>query len=262
MVVSSLLGILIGIILGVTGAGGGILAVPALVFGMGWSMQSAAPVALIAVATGAAFGTLQGLRAGQVRYRAAFLMSAAGFPLVFAGQDLARVLPQAWLVVIFSAVMATVALRLLWMGPAHELAAHHGGLQAHIDDTGRIRWTWPVALLIAGIGAAAGLMTGLLGVGGGFVIVPLLHRFTQVKVHHVVATSLMVVAMASCGGVVTAVLQGHQLPWPETLWFALSTTLGMAAGRQVSAHLSPAMVRQGFAILLLVVAAMLVIRTI
>ncbi|OXH84034.1 hypothetical protein CA830_32870, partial [Burkholderia multivorans] len=56
-------------------------------------------------------------------------------------------------------------------------------------DTGRLVWSWPVGLALASTGAVTGLMTGLLGVGGGFVIVPMLRKFTNVSMHGIVATS-------------------------------------------------------------------------
>ena len=75
-----LLGVLVGLVLGLTGAGGGMLAVPALVFGMGWTVAQAAPVALLAVAAAAWLGSIDGLRHGLARYRAALLMALAALP--------------------------------------------------------------------------------------------------------------------------------------------------------------------------------------
>ena len=72
------LGVLIGAIMGLMGAGGGILAVPVLVAGLHWSMQQAAPVALVAVAAGAVVGALDGFRHRLVRYKAAMLMAVCG----------------------------------------------------------------------------------------------------------------------------------------------------------------------------------------
>ena len=77
MEISLILGVVVGVVLGLTGAGGGILAVPALVIGMGWSVQEATPVALIAVASGAALGAFDGLCKGLVRYKAALVMGGA-----------------------------------------------------------------------------------------------------------------------------------------------------------------------------------------
>ena len=73
-----LLGVLAGVVLGLTGAGGGILAIPALTLGVGWTLAQATPVALLAVGTAAALGALDGLRKGLVRYKAAALMALVG----------------------------------------------------------------------------------------------------------------------------------------------------------------------------------------
>lgn len=105
MLISLILGSLVGAVLGMTGAGGGILAVPALVAGMGWSMQQATPVALIAVAGSAAIGTAEAWRRRLVRYRAALVMTAAGMPMTSLGVRLAHRLPQRLLMLMFALVM-------------------------------------------------------------------------------------------------------------------------------------------------------------
>ncbi|WP_042978429.1 sulfite exporter TauE/SafE family protein, partial [Burkholderia sp. AU4i] len=102
MLISLVLGGFVGAVLGLTGAGGGILAVPALVVGMSWPMQQATPVALVAVAGSAALGALEGFRRGLVRYRAALLMAVAGVPLTTLGVRLAHVLPQRLLLALFA----------------------------------------------------------------------------------------------------------------------------------------------------------------
>jgi uncharacterized membrane protein YfcA len=188
MEISLILGIVVGAVLGLTGAGGGILAAPALVAGMGWSMQQAAPVALIAVAGGAALGAVEGLRKGLVRYKAALVMVISGLPFV-------------------------------------------------------------------SIGAFTGFMTGLLGVGGGFVIVPMLRRFTNMSMHGIVATSLMVIALVGSGGVVAAVVHGIVLPLQTTALFALATAIGMLLGRQLAAHTVERHIQLGFSLVLIVVAS-------
>src|SRR3546814_5533300 len=78
MLIGGLLGLVIGAVLGLTGAGGGIFAVPALVFGLGMDMRAAAPLALMAVGSAAMLGALQGLRQGLVRYKAAIVLATAG----------------------------------------------------------------------------------------------------------------------------------------------------------------------------------------
>jgi uncharacterized membrane protein YfcA len=121
-------------------------------------------------------------------------------------------------------------------------------------DTGRLVWSWTTGAALAATGALTGLMTGLLGVGGGFIIVPMLRKLTNVSMHGVVATSLMVIALVGSGGVVATVLRGASLPLDLTLWFSLATAAGMVTGRLVSQRLSALHVQVGFAGVLICVA--------
>ena len=121
-------------------------------------------------------------------------------------------------------------------------------------DTGRLIWSWTTGAALAVTGALTGLMTGLLGVGGGFIIVPMLRKLTNVSMHGIVATSLMVIALVGIGGVVATVLHGAPLPLDLTLWFSLATAAGMVAGRLVSHRLSALHVQVGFAGALICVA--------
>ena len=260
MLISLLLGVLVGAVLGLTGAGGGILAVPALVVGLGWSMQQAAPVALIAVAGGAGIGALDGFRRKLVRHRAAALMAVTGIPVTALGIRAAQAVSQPVLLGLFAAVMLLVAFRLLsqtFKGAPAEPHSTFGRIDA---QSGRFVWTPLTTLLLAGIGALTGFMTGLLGVGGGFVIVPLLRRFTELSMHGIVATSLLVIAIVGVGGVLAAVLHGAVLPLELTLLFTAATAAGMLAGRFASHRLSAAHVQIGFAIVLLVVALGLLVK--
>jgi uncharacterized membrane protein YfcA len=263
MIVSLVLGIFIGALLGLTGAGGGMLAVPALVAGMGWSMQQAAPVALIAVAGSAAIGALEGFRRKLVRYRAGLWMAIAGVPFTSVGAAVARNMSQRWLMGVFGLVMLFVAYRLLRYGrpdvtqETSEACNKPGRLN---PETGRFDWTPSVFVLVSGIGATTGFMTGLLGVGGGFVIVPLLRRYTNVSMHGIVATSLFVIALVGFGGVVTAILHGAVLPIQICLFFSAATAIGMTIGRFLSSYLPAHRIQQGFATVLVGVALLLVIK--
>lgn len=255
MLISVFLGVLVGAILGLTGAGGGILAVPALVVGMGWPMQQAAPVALIAVAGSAAIGAAEALRRHLVRYKAAVLMAVAGVPVTSIGIRIAQLLPQRVLLGLFACVMLVVAGRLMLQARQSGLDDAREQYPAEINpSTGQFSWTWPTALLLASIGAATGFMTGLLGVGGGFVIVPMLRRFTNVSMHGIVATSLLVIALVGFGGVITSLAYGNKFPLALTAYFTLATAAGMLVGRLASSRLSARHVQMGFAGVLVVVA--------
>ncbi len=256
------LGIFIGAIMGLTGAGGGILAVPVIVAGMHWTMQQAAPVALIAVAAGAAVGAIDGFKHGLVRYKAAMLMAICGVPITRLGQQWAHVLPQFVLMGGFALLMLAVSWRFYKESQQTHLTSKEDALRlAFISSaTGKFIWTPIAALILAGIGMMTGLMTGLLGVGGGFLIVPLMRRFTHLAVPGIVATSLFVITLVGSGGVVNALLAGAELPVVETSSFVGAMICGMLIGRRVSRKLQPWQVQRGFAVLLSLVSAYMLFK--
>lgn len=261
MLIVIVLAVLIGGIMGLTGAGGGILAVPVLVAGMGWTMQQAAPVALIAVAIGAAVGSVDGFRHGMVRYKAAILMAICGVPMTRVGQSLASVLPQYALQASFALLMSVVAWR--FFRQSIKPATHSSDLLrlAFIHaDTGKFIWTPAAAMILSAIGLFAGLMTGLLGVGGGFLIVPLMRRFTHLSLDGIVATSLFLITLVGTGGVLNAVTAGADLPVVETSTFVAAMVTGMLAGRKISRRLNHLQVQLGFSLLLGTVAVYMMFK--
>lgn len=262
------LGMGVGAILGITGAGGGIFAVPALIFGLGWAVPQAGPVALFAVGAGAAVGAAAGLRAGLVRYRAAMAMAVAGVAVAPLGTYVAHRVPEHWLVSLFAVLMVWVALRMLHGARAggapaatasNAFDAPSAPVCAMNPSTGRLRWTAASAATLACIGACSGFASGLLGVGGGFVIVPALRRFSDVPLHGIVATSLLVIALIATGTVTSAWLHGVRLDL-EGGWFIGGTVAGMVLGRAVSRHLTPVLLQRTFAMLMMAVAAGLLIK--
>lgn len=252
MILSSILGFLVGLSLGLTGAGGGILAVPALVIGVGLSMTSAAPIALIAVGLAALAGALDGFRRQMVRYKAAAIMSIVGGLLSPIGVWLAQRLPEFWLMVLFSLVMCVVAYRMFKQ--ARQVKQGLKPAKDPIDkacmvsaDTGKFIWTKRCLATMGSIGAVSGLLTGLLGVGGGFVIVPMLKRFTNLNMHSIVATSLFVIALVSTITVGNALQSLSSLPL--SVWsFVGFVIAGMAAGRISAPHIAPQYIQMGFAL--------------
>ena len=100
----------------------------------------------------------------------------------------------------------------------------------------------------------AGLLGSLTGLGGGFIIIPMLRKLTNVSMHGIVATSLMVIALVGSGGVVATILHGAPLPLELTLWFSVATAAGMVAGRLASHRLSALHVQVGFGGVLIFVA--------
>ena len=259
------LGALVGLLLALTGAGGGILAVPLLVFALHLGLAEAAPIGLLAVGLAAAMSAILGLRDGIVRYRAAALMGGLAMAFAPLGVAAAQRVPNAPLTFAFAAVLALSAWR-MWRRARRALRAKAGDAPARaalpcvLDARdGRLVWTRPCAQALALTGVTAGLLSGLLGVGGGFVIVPALTRFTELSARSIVATSLAVIALASVGGVGAAAWHGA-IAWDIALPFAIGSVFATLAARVIAARVAGPRLQQGFAIVSLGVALLLVAR--
>jgi len=265
MLTGSLLGLIIGGVLGLTGAGGGIFAVPALVFGLGMDIRAAAPIALLAVGMSAALGALQGLRHGIVRYKAAIVLAAAGALTAPLGLSLAHWLPPRWLNAAFVIVMLVMAYRMAissrGTGTDTGVLMEHPAVCRISKESGRFIWKPSTAITLAGIGAVTGLFTGMLGVGGGFIIVPALAYFSELRMHSIVATSLMVITLLSAATILTAGNYGFTLTAPAAA-FSLAAVLGMAGARLFASKIPATALQRIFAFACLVVAAMMLMRDI
>lgn len=257
------LGLAVGSILALTGAGGAILAVPLLVFGMGLTVAEAAPVALLAVAFAALIGALLGLRTGVVRYKAAMVMSAFGLCLSPIGLWAASQIPNRPLAVVFSCVLLYVSVNMFRQARRELLGFSSDescGPPCMLDQTrGKLTWTLPCFRAMVASGMAAGFLSGLLGVGGGFVIVPALKKVTNLPVRSIIATSLGVITLVSFGGVIGATLSGA-MNWEIALPFAAGGFTGMLTGRSIGERLKGPRLQQSFAVFAFVVAVSMMLK--
>lgn len=264
------LGLAIGLVLGTTGAGGAILSVPLLTLALPLSVQQASPIGLMAVALASGIAAALGLLDGIVRYKAAALMASLGLLLSPLGFWAAQRLPHAPLVIIFSAVLCVVAIRMWRNSPeatssadstnnANTVLADSTLRCVQSETTGKFIWTLPCARALALTGAVAGFLSGLIGVGGGFIIVPSLKNNTNLAMHSVVATSLAVIALVSAGGVVVAATHGL-MDWSIAIPFSLGTVLGMLGARKLAKRLPSGLVSRGFAILALLAAGLMLLK--
>lgn len=273
MMTAVLLGLLVGAMLGLTGAGGAAVAVPLLMWGLGWSLPQAAPVALIAVAGSAALGTWQAWPKAYVRYRAAALMAAAALLTAPLAVWLAPRLPLQPMTLAFAALLAAIGLRMIVLARSRPQEAQvlratvagegsgSGGPICRRDaNTGRLVWTRPCFRMIALIGALTGLLAGLFGVGGGFVIVPALRRWSDLSMQSAIATSLMAIALISTLTVALNLLHGRTPPAAVALPFAAGALAGMAASMRLAARLPAALLQQGFGLALIAIAITTALR--
>jgi uncharacterized membrane protein YfcA len=268
-----ILGVIVGAVLGLTGAGGSILAVPLLMFGLGWTLPQAAPVALFAVCASATFGTVVAWDVTHVRYRAAALMGIAallGAPL---GLATASLLPLPVLTGVFALVLAFVGARLLRQAitaPAEAAivratvsgdGSQAGGRWIKVSEKGRILWNEVTFTAVSAIGVVTGFVAGMLGVGGGFVIVPALRYASGLSMHSAVATSLLAVALISAVAAATASVK-VSIDWSVAGLFVLGALAGMFAGRKLAPRIAGPRLQQGFAVVMLTVAVGLLAKAI
>ena len=164
------LGACIGLVTGLTGAGGTVLAVPLLTIALGLNMQQAAAISLVAIALSAGMQSIRGLMHGVVRYKAAMLIAACGLLAAPVGVRLAAHLPQTWLKLAYAAVLLYVAL-LAWQRRVDTPSEPVSSACRINPDTSRFNWTMPCTRRIMLTGAGAGLLSGLLGVGGGLSLI-------------------------------------------------------------------------------------------
>lgn len=265
LITTILCGSLVGISLALTGAGGAILAVPLLVYFQQLPMSQAAPISLFTVCASAGMGAMDGLRKGIVRYRAAMVIAIAGAIFAPLGLMLAAHIPNRPLMLAFAAVLAYVAYRALqsaWRHPNAAMLQDDSSTPCVLDpNTGRFVWNARCGSAMLGIGSLAGLLSGLLGVGGGFVIVPALRRHTNAHANAIVATSLAVITLVSFSGVVAVATSG-KLDWQVALPFAAGALVAMQLGRRLATHVQPRVLQASFALAAVVAAGSLLLKVV
>lgn len=164
------IGAVLGLLLGLTGAGGSLVALP-LLLSLHLPLRDAIGVSLGAVALSALIGAIPRARQGQVAWRPVLVLALAGLPSNAVGQWLGRFVPEGVLIVAFCLLVLWSAWR-MWRG---------AGMKREASDQAR-------SLPLLGIGLAVGLLSGLMGVGGGFLVVPGLLWFTPLSMMAATAT--------------------------------------------------------------------------
>lgn len=239
-----LLGVFVGLMLAITGAGGAILSLPLLVFFVHLKMVEAAPISLMAITFSAGLAAVIGLKHGIVRYKAATLLACFGMLLAPLGVIAAHQLPEKLLGILFSLVLLTVAWRSLKKIQTPTLL-----IGDDCDDpdgcdeeekpepacavnpaTSKLFWTAPCTKRLILTGGFSGFLSGLLGVGGGFIIVPTLHSISNLETKSIVATSLAVIALVSTVSVLSYAGESA-IHWSVAIPFVAGSVAGMLLGR-------------------------------
>jgi uncharacterized membrane protein YfcA len=215
-------------------------------------MRQAIPVSLIVTGVASAVGAIPRIRANQVQWRLAAIFAGAGIPATFVGTAIGSRLPQSALLIGFAIVMVVAGFRML-SGTAAM------GTACDVGDDG-INWRRCAPRSIpAGFGV--GLLTGLFGVGGGFLIIPALVITLGVWMPIAVGTSLLIIVANSTAGVISH-LHGPPINWAVTAAFVGTATVCSLIAGHVGARVNHERLQRWFAFLVLAVAAFVLIDTI
>lgn len=228
-----------GVALGAIGGGGSVMLIPLLVIGFDLDAHGATGTALAVVLATALLGTALHARSGTLRYREALLFGGPGMLASALAAPVNSRLPEAVILVVVAALMALVALR-MWRS-APPVAARR-----------------PTAVVVAA-GAAAGALTGVFGVGGGFLIVPALVLVLGLPMKQAVGTSLLVIAANASAALGGYWIRGD-VDLPIALVLAVGAAAGVVFGSQVTRALGEQRLQQTFAVFLAIAAGYLLMQ--
>lgn len=232
LLLSLVLGFGIGGSLGLLGGGGSILTVPAMVYLVGLTPQVAVTTSLAIVGANSALGAIFHRSQGTLNWHVAVVFGGSGMVVSYLAAGLSKHFPPSVLMVAFALLMLFVGALLIRQKAARS--------EQHTTDKLVI---WKV---LAG-GATVGLLTGILGVGGGFLIVPALVMLLGMPMHQAVGTSLVIIAMNSAAGLLGH-LSGMTLDLPLIMTFIVAGVAGTFAGARLGKHLDAALLRKVFAV--------------
>lgn len=249
------------------------MAVPMLVYGVHMAPKEAALVSLVAVGGVALVGAGRKLGSGEVEWTAGTALGAGGALCAPVGIWVSQFLPSRIMLLIFSVVMLVVAAT-MWIRARRQdkdakeyrdsaftqQDSPRQGATCRIHPTGKLVITSRCMMVIGVIGMVTGVMSGIFGVGGGFIIVPALTMFAGLSIRRAVATSMLVVGLVSFAGVSSGLLAGRNIPALPTSLFAAGGAAGLLAGIAIGARLPAAIVQKVFAGVIAVVAFYVAIR--
>ena len=232
---------LIGLSLGLLGSGGSIITLPVLVYVAGIPTHQAVGMSLVIVGGTSVVGTLLKLRQGAFDLRAATFFALSGMVGAFVEAKFTHLVSAPMLLLLFGALMLVVGIRMLRSG----------------ESTVQSQKCRPLRCLATGV--AVGVLTGFLGVGGGFLILPALVLFAGLEMKTAIGTSLAVIAV-NCFGGLLGQLRYVNFDWWLTLGFLLAAMAGMFAGTRLARWLAASTLRRGFAWCVVLLGFVLVAR--
>jgi uncharacterized membrane protein YfcA len=236
------LAFIIGLTLGFFGGGGSILTVPVFVYILGFDPKLAIMMSYPVVGATSLVGAIGHWRAGNIRLSSTLLFGLVAMAGSFAGARASGLLSGRTQLLILGVAMAAAAVMML---------------RSAARDTVAVAEPKPPSVAVYVVAVAVGALTGVIGIGGGFLIVPALVWFGQESIHEAVGTSLLVIAMNCVSGYL-----GHRdaaaIPWNYVITFSAFAVAGIVVGTAFARFVPQRTLKKGFAMLLLVIAALVV----
>ncbi len=253
-IIGHLLAACIGVSLGLIGGGGSVLALPILVYVMGVSPKPAIAMTLVIVGTVSLLGVIPHWRAGNVNLQKALIFGSATMVGAFLGAKMATLpfVTETFQMILFAVAMLLAAGFMIQR--SSKPTQPDNQLVSYPKPVCKYCWLW---LMSEGLGV--GVLTGLVGVGGGFAIVPALVLLGKVPMKQAIGTSLLIIAFNSVAGFLGYL--GHvSLNWSLMLSFIVAASAGTIPGAYMAQFIPPAKLQKTFGYFLLAVAAFILMQ--
>ncbi|MGC9140148.1 sulfite exporter TauE/SafE family protein [Athalassotoga sp.] len=247
-------GTIIGLSLGLTGAGGSIITIPILIYLLNMNAHVTTGTSLVIVGVGALAGAIQ-YSFGKTKYlhwRIGFLFAIAGIVGAFLGSYFNALLPSYLILYLFATLMVIIGIMML----REKNYAKETGAPSLKNVRGLSEW-----LKFVGAGLFIGFMTGFFGVGGGFLIVPVLVLILDFPMKHAIATSLMVIALNCLWGILSRLSGVGTIAWGTALYLVIGAVICIVIGVLIAKKIKAGSLTKIFAYFVIALAIYMFLRT-
>jgi uncharacterized protein len=249
--IAAVLGIVVGAVIGGLGGGGGVLTVPALVFVLGQSAHDATTGSILIVGVTSLVGAAARVRERGIEWRTGVAFGVVGIPAAYLGTLLNRNVGQPVLLIAFACLTLLAATAMLWRGGDQPEELPEAGVGATAVAT-RHGTVSALAVKIVVCGVVVGFLTGFLGVGGGFLVVPALVVILRMPMSLAIGTSLFIIVLNAVSSVLSRAADLH-LNWAVVAPFTVAAIAASLVAKRVTSHVSGATLGRAFAVMLTLV---------
>jgi len=221
-----LIGLLVGLFCSLLGLGGGVLIVPILVVGLGLSTHSAVSSSLVAVLATAASASIEYARQKRIKFKLGLLTVVATIPGAFIGADISQYVSSKTFVTVFSLIVIA-------LGSIMLLGKEQSGDGGSSNAIRFSSYGWLNLLTSFSVFFCVGLVSGLLGIGGGILVIPIYGIFLRVGIYYAAATSMFTILFTSLAALMRYYTLGYLL-----FEYALPITIGVVIGAQIGPRLN------------------------